>query len=151
MIKFAQATKEDVLSIHPQLQQNEPEALSYGQEVFKKDMVLLEDRAVAVFDEDQCVGAYGVIEMWAGVARVWALFSAELVAKYPTLLALHIKKDLQRAEWFGFHRIEATTGAEHKMGITFLEWLGFEQEGLMRKYTPARTDMYLYAKVRDVI
>jgi hypothetical protein len=148
MIEFTQATKEDVLGVYPQAAQCEAESLQYGREVFEKDLIALEDRAVAVRDGERCIGAYGIVEMWPGVARAWALFSESLLKEHATLLSLHVRRDLLRMD--RYNRIEATTGKEHFAGCRFLRWLGFQREGLMRRYTPAGNDTYLYAKVRDV-
>ncbi len=151
MIEFAQPTKEDVLSIYPQLLQEDPESVSYGKEVFDKDLIPLDGCSMAAHDGGDCIGAYGFVEMWPGVARVWALFSGALLNTYPRVIALHTKRDLKRQELSGLHRIEATCDAEHYSARAFLEWLGFEPEGLMRRYTLTGKDSYLYAKVRDVI
>lgn len=150
-LQFVQATREDILSIQPQASQDSPKALVYGKEAFARGMVPLEERAVAIREEDRCIGAYGLIELWPGVARVWALFSSELLDSIPTVLALHVKRDLKRAEELDLHRIEATVVASHQVGIGFLEWLGFEKEGLMRRYGPDGEDFILFAKVSDVV
>lgn len=149
MLEFVQATKEDILSIEPQLPQCASDTLNYGREAFERDLIPLKDLAVAIREEDHCIGAYGLIEMWPGVARIWALFSETLLKGHPTSFALRAKRDLRRAERLGFHRLEATTGADHAMGIEFLERFGFTQEGLMRRYTPSGEDTYLYARVRN--
>jgi len=151
MVEFTQATSEDVLGIYPQLPQSRPASLSYGREVFEKGLVPLEGRSIAIRECGRCIGAYGIIEMWPGVARAWALFSESVIKEHPSLLGFRVQKDLRRAEQLGFHRIEATTCVEHIEASVFLAWLGFAQEGLMRCYTPGRDHTYLYAKVKDVL
>ncbi len=150
MIEFVQATKEDVLSIFPQLAQSNAKLVSYTKDAFARDEIPLEGRAIAVHDGDQCIGAYGVVEMWPGVARVWALFSDDLIADHPVLLSLHAKRDLQKADQFGFHRIEATAETDHESAADFLLWLGFNLECCMRRYTANGKDTYLYARVKNV-
>lgn len=150
MIEFRQATKEDVLSIYPQLPQCGLKMVSYSKEAFVRDFVPLEGCAISVHDGDQCIGAYGIIEMWPGVARVWALFSQDLITNHPTLLSLHVIRDLERTDHFKFHRIEATAAADHKAAAVFLSWLGFARECLMRRYTVDGKDTYLYARVKNV-
>jgi hypothetical protein len=149
MIEFVQATKDDVLNVCPQTMQGQAMTLAYGREAFEKDLIPLEGMAVAVHDSDKCIGVYGVVQLWPGVARVWSLFSEDVILEHPTLLGLHIRRDLRKAEQLGFHRIEATTNVEHLIAIEFIQWLGFESEGLMRKYTPTGDDMYLFAKVSN--
>lgn len=150
MIEFVQATKEDVLGIYPQLTQCDSTVLSYGKDVFERGLIPLEGRAIAIRDHARCVGAYGLVEMWPGVARVWSLFSEALLADHPRVLSLHAKRDLRLADQFGLHRIEATCSAGHAAGSRFLEWLGFSQEGLMRRYSLNGEDVYLYARVQNV-
>lgn len=149
MIEFVQATKADVLSVYPQSPQCAAAALSYGRDVFERDLIPLEDRAIAIRDGGRSVGVYGLVEMWPGVARVWALFSEALLKDHPRLLSLHVKRDFERAFQLGFHRIEATAGADHRAGCEFLSWLGFAREGLMRRYSLTGEDMVLYARVCD--
>lgn len=146
---FRQATKEDVLSIYPQLLQSGAKMISHGKEAFVRDLVPLENCSIAVHDGDRCIGAYGIIEMWSGVARVWALFSEDLIANYPTLLSLHVIRDLERADQSKFHRIEATAAVDHEAAAVFLSWLGFVQECRMRRYTVDGKDTYLYARVKN--
>ena len=148
-MEFVQATKEDVLSIYPQLSQRDSVALSYGKAVFAEDLIPLDGCAIAMHEGGRCIGAYGVIEMWPGVARAWSLFSEVLIEEHPRLLGLHAHKDLRKADGLGLRRIEATTDVNSEESWKFLEWLGFEREALMRKYGPSGEDMYLYARVRD--
>ena len=150
MIEFRQPTSEDILSIEPQPHQCEPTAISGGREVLERGLVVLDGRSMAIFDEGKCIGVYGATELWPGVARLWGLFSEDVISKYPEMLCMHAKRDLERVtQRFGFHRVEATVNLDHVVAREFLEWLGFECEGLMRRYTMAREDMYLYAKVCD--
>lgn len=146
MIEFVQATKEDILSIEPQPLQCEPMAISCGKTLFEQDLVPLDSCAIAVRKDDRCIGAYGIIEMWPGVARCWALLSTDLIVDHTMSFCTRVKRDLDGLE---YHRIEATSKSDHEAGARFLEWLGFDLEGLMHKYTMAGEDMYLYAKVRD--
>ena len=151
MLEFLPATNFAVLSIYPQMPQADSVAVSYGKDAFAKNLIPLDDCAVAAHEDGICIGAYGIVEMWPGVARAWALFSEKLLSRHPILLALHVKRDLKRADARGLHRIEATTGAEHDTACAFLMRLGFNQECLMRRYTPTGEDSYLYAKVQNVI
>lgn len=150
MLTFTQATTEDILSIDPQLPQCDSMSLSHGRAAFEQELVPLKDRAIAIHYEyppERCIGAYGLIEMWHGVGRLWAIFSEELLADHAKVLAFHAKRDMKRADELGLHRIEATCDPSHDQGCRFLEWLGFEREGLMRRYSPEGTDSVLYARV----
>ncbi len=145
---FVQATNEDILRIFPQSAQHD--SLCYGREVFEQNLMPLEGRAMAVHDQGRCVGAYGLLELWPNVARVWALLSEDLILQHPAVLGLHMKRNLDEMMAHGFHRVEATVGVSHTAGQKFLQWLEFKREGLMQRYTSTGLDMYLYAKVSDV-
>ncbi len=146
-----QATKEDILSIVTQTAQWYPKALVIQRAAFEKDLMPLDGLAMAIREEGACMGDYGLVEMWPGVARAWGLFSEELLKDHPGALCMHIKRQMKQARWRTLNRIEATAGVDHATGIEFLEWLGFTREGLMRRYTPTGEDTYLYAKVSDVV
>ncbi len=148
MIEFVQATNEHILSIDPQKSQSEIGGLELGLKAFRENLLNLDGRAIAIMDEDSCIGAYGYIDMWNGVVRIWALFSEELLTHYWMSLSKNARKLLFDDK--DFHRVEATCHRDDKTGALFLEWLGFEQEGLMKKYGPTGEDFYLYARTRDV-
>jgi len=149
MIEFVQATEEQILSIDPQSSQSEIGGLELGREAIRAGLIPLEGRAIAIVDFDTCLGAYGYIEMWPGVARIWALFSETLLTHYWVSLSKNVR--ILVLEDSTYHRIEATCHHNDKSGAVFLEWLGFQQEGLMRKYGPTGENFYLYARVRDVV
>jgi RimJ/RimL family protein N-acetyltransferase len=149
MIEFEQATSEHVLSIKPQDSQSEIGGLELGRAAIQSGHIPLDGRAIAITDQGVCIGAYGYVEMWQGVARIWALFSDELLTHYAMALSKNVRSLL--LEDVNFHRIEATCHHNDKKGALFLEWLGFEQEGLMKGYGPTGENFYLYARTRDVI
>ena len=75
-LEFVQATNEDVLSVSPQSAQDDSAALDYGRSVFDSGQIPLDGRAIAIRERGHCIGAYGLIDMRPGVARVWAIFSS---------------------------------------------------------------------------
>lgn len=48
----------------------------------------------------------------------------------------------------GFNRVEATTGANFANGCRWLKLLGFEFEGVMKKYNLDGSDMALFARIK---
>ena len=99
------------------------------------------------FVDDRAIGCAGVICLDENRDRghVWALMTAQTG---PHMLAI------TRAIW-GFLRTTAIRRLETQVfidwppGPRWVEMLGFEREGLMRRYTPDNRDAWLYAKVRD--
>ncbi len=151
MIEFIQATPEDIALILPQEAQGDPLSVGLGQEAIASGQVPL-DMAVVARDEDCILGVAGVTEVWPGVARIWALLSQKIIDEHPRSMSRRVRRGIDQL-WMSrkYHRIECTVLANHLKGVEFMEWLGFEREGTMRKYTPTGEDAYLYAKVeRDV-
>jgi RimJ/RimL family protein N-acetyltransferase len=50
-------------------------------------------------------------------------------------------------EEFDYQRIQASIAVTDKTAKRFAEWLGFQNEGVMKKYGPDGTDYYRYARV----
>ena len=152
MFEFVQATADDIISIEPQGQQNSPEALSMGHEMLRAGLDL-EGKAVAAREDGKCIGAWGLIPLWEGNSRAWALFSERILAQYPGAMIRRVKRDLDLYESSHpeLNRIEATVSADHVKGHQFIKWLGFDEEGLMRRYAADGSDAYLYARVRYVL
>lgn len=95
-------------------------------------------------DEVFCCG--GVNVLWKGVGEAWTV-NGPLTVKYPVTfhklisrwLALFTKKyDLQR--------LQAIVEAGNEMHVKWIESLGFEREGTLRKYHDGR-DYLMYARI----
>jgi len=48
---------------------------------------------------------------------------------------------------FGLHRVETTIMEGHEVSRKWAERIGFEEEGLMRKYDMSGNNYYLYARI----
>ncbi len=152
MFIFAQATADDIQSIVPQGAQNDPKAMSLGYDMLNAGLDL-EGLAIAAREDGKCIGAWGLIPLWEGNSRAWALFSERILSKYPGAMIRRLKKDLDQYESAHpeLNRIEATVSADHIKGHKFIQWLGFDEEGLMRRYAADGSDAYLYARIRYVL
>ena len=93
------------------------------------------------------IGCAGVIRLDEGDdrAHVWALMTAQTG---PHMLAITraIRGFLRTT---AIRRLESPVFLDYPQGLRWIEMLGFEREGLMRRYTPDNRDAWLYAKVRD--
>jgi len=47
-----------------------------------------------------------------------------------------------------FKRVQSVIEPGDDRAIKFIEWLGFEREGLLRKYMPPEKDMLMYARIQ---
>lgn len=105
--------------------------------------------AFAVVIDGRCVGIFGFAILRPGVAQAWASLTDELF-KYNTLW-FH-KKAMEKLNevmiTWNLHRVESDAIASKKTWVKWLSALGFEKEGVMRKYSSEQEDYILFAKVK---
>lgn len=86
------------------------------------------------------------IHEYNGMATI-SLVASEEADKHPTVFALASKNKVDElAE--KYRRIQATVHCEYEQSIKWLESMGFEVEGTMRKYDHNGDDYYIMARVR---
>ena len=89
----------------------------------------------------------GVHKLWKGVGEAWLMIGREgyerpkVVAKYTQYIFQHLLEDND------LFRIQASVSAIDTRAIRYAEWLGFEKEGIMKKYGPDGSDYIRYARV----
>ena len=85
--------------------------------------------------------------VWGKVAEGWVIATSEML-KHPIAISKAIKKDFARiAKEHNIERVQTAVRKDFKTGIRFAEWLGFEREGLMKKWGFDGTDQYMYARI----
>jgi len=99
------------------------------------------------FVGDKLWGVGGIDIMWAGVAEAWAFFSPA-ISQNPLAITRTVKKllvdylmDLE------LHRIQCHVRHNLKPAVRFVQALGFEQEGINRKFTHDGVDCLEFAMV----
>ena len=116
----------------------------------KEDLNMIEtnfhfpESSKAAMMKETCLSAYtalleskvfmigGVYGLWQNVGEAWFVMSSHAykmpfaAAKYSSLLLDHVQEDNK------LQRIQASVHAGDKQAIRYVEWLGFENEGLMR-------------------
>jgi len=89
----------------------------------------------------------GIVPLWDGVAEGWVISSKRIFTKRIKASRLIRKRtDLLCANnkvW----RLQTAVKANFKTGLRFAEFLGFNNEGLMRAYGPDKTNYYRMAKI----
>ena len=89
----------------------------------------------------------GMKMIWGQVAEGWVIASSDMW-KYPLGVAKAIKKDFARvAKENNITRVQTSIRADFKEGLRFAEWLGLEEEGLMKKFGFDGSDQYMYARL----
>lgn len=98
-------------------------------------------------EDDTVLATGGVHRMWDGVGEAWLLVGKEgyekprTVARYTDLIFQHIQEE------YDLFRIQASVSALDIVANRYARWLGFEKEGIMRKYGPDGSDYIRYARV----
>ena len=97
--------------------------------------------------DDTPIVSGGIYPLWQGTAEGWVL-SSKRIFNYKIKAASLIKRRLDvlcinNNIW----RLQTAVKADFKLGVRFAEWLGLQQEGLMKQYGPDKTDYYRMAKI----
>ena len=93
------------------------------------------------------IGCGGIVDLWPGVAYGWLICSG-LAKTYKMFLYKTVKNAILAADSRGIHRIEAAIYCKNDTAISFAIHLGFESEGLMRKYDSNGKDFLRYARIK---
>ena len=106
-----------------------------------------DDLAFTGLAENKPIFAAGMKMIWGQVAEGWVIATSDMW-KYPLGVARAIKKDFARvAKENNIVRVQTAIRKDFKQGQRFAEWLGLENEGLMRKFGFDGTDQYRYARI----
>ena len=96
---------------------------------------------------DKPIFAAGMKMIWGQVAEGWVIASSDMW-KHPLGVAKAIKKDFARvAKEHNIKRVQTAIRKDFTQGQRFAEWLGLENEGLMKKFGFDGTDQYRYARI----
>ena len=91
--------------------------------------------------------AAGMKIIWGQVAEGWVIATNE-IWKCPIGVAKAIKKDFANvARQHNIKRVQTAIRKDFKQGLRFAEWLGLENEGLMKNYGFDGADQYRYARI----
>lgn len=89
----------------------------------------------------------GVAVQRKGTGSGWVLTS-DLIIKYKIWTHKVIKNIIQTSfEVYNLHRVEGLILEGHEISAKWAERLGFEREGLLRKYDSAQNNYWLYSLI----
>lgn len=86
----------------------------------------------------------GVVPVWHNRAQAW-MWMSEVSGRHMITIHREVKKFLDACP---VPRIEAHVNVGFKPGVRWMQMLGFEMEGYMRKFGPSGADMLLFARVK---
>ena len=120
-----------------------------GAEQLGADLVRLSSQGsfwtVRKAGEPVCIG--GVARLWPGVGEAW-LGATRLARQYPLFMVRGMRHHLGVcAAEMRLHRVQCVVLAARRSRRRWAGLLGFEEEGLMRKFGPQGEDFYRFAKV----
>ena len=105
----------------------------------------------AIF-KDEIVAVGGIVIHWPGMAEVWMIITNHCnkngLYGIVTLGAIREKME-ELIKDNNIIRAQATVRIDFPVAKKMIEFLGFQQEGLLRQYCPDRCDAYRYAKIYD--
>jgi len=106
-----------------------------------------DDLAFSGLVNNKPIFAAGMKMVWGQVAEGWVIATQD-VWDYPLSVAKAIRKDFARvAKENNIVRVQTAIRKDFEQGQRFAEWLGLENEGLMRKFGFDGTDQYRYARI----
>lgn len=115
------------------------------------EMLATEGIAWSGVRDSGIVGFAGILPVWEGRARAWAIFGRILPGEWVPILR-KTAEQLDAMHGRGFRRIEADIRADFPIGCRFAERLGFVREtpSPARGYNPDGSDAYLYARIAEL-
>lgn len=145
MITFAPFKVEDLERMAPRI--DDKVLSSSWHETIARAETYLNGPAETGFWHGEPVAAGGILPLWRGVGEAWFLSNANL-CKAPIAITRRLVTGIRdSAQVYKLHRVQAVVHADNPTARRFMEWLTFENEGLMRGYGADGADYYRYAKV----
>lgn len=98
------------------------------------------------FWNGELLGCAGVHDHTPGIGEAWAMYPADIGNYHidPQIARNRMNKIIKQR---GYRRVQATCRRNYLAGMSYLRYLGFSVEGIMRAYEPDGTDAYLYGRV----
>jgi hypothetical protein len=89
---------------------------------------------------------FGYIEHWPGMIEIWQLPSKYIYEK-PIVFSKTIKTYIEElAKKHKWHRMQ-TVAPDDDVHRHWMEWLGFQKEGLLRQYTHKKQDYLQFGRI----
>ena len=121
----------------------QPELAEYSAAYFQKHGF-----GLTALADDGIVGAAGVVQVLPGNWEVWS-YTTELFPKYGFAVHRSVKRFLdaftKRPNW---RRYQCVVDSTHPVAVRWVEALGLEREGTLRKYGPNGEDYHQYARIQ---
>ena len=111
------------------------------------DTYEVDGKSFTAIHNGHVVACGGVTPMWSGVGEVW-LLGSHRVRDNKTSLTRAVYDTLGfLMDDNNYWRLQGTVLASWTSGLRFARFLGFEQEGVMKKYGPDQQDYIRVARI----
>jgi hypothetical protein len=122
---------------------------SMGFDEFKAQIASQATRGpvITAFLYGKPVAVFGCGMLWNGVAEAWSLLS-EQSKRYPIAMIRSANAFLDIC-WitFNLHRLQISVKTSDAVAIRFAKALKFQEEGIMKKYSPNQQDFTLFGRL----
>lgn len=99
--------------------------------------------------DGKIIASAGLVPLWKGVAEAW-MMSSDDIGRHQIKIGRQLRVRFDEVMWHrGIHRAQANIHHKFEKAIRLAEWLGFESEGLMRRFGIEGADYIRFAKVKD--
>lgn len=102
--------------------------------------------------EGEIVGIGGMIILWEGVGEMWLMLTANCKREgvFGIIAFEAIKKKVDELiKEHKMRRVQCTVRVDFPKARKMVVALGFQLEGLMKKYCPDSCDVWLYARITE--
>ncbi len=104
---------------------------------------------MTILNRGKPIAVFGTVNIWAGVEEGWFLLEEEF-REYRYLMTragkLFVRLKFQDDS---LHRLQITVRCDDNRAFKWAKAIGFQQEGVMRKYGPDGSDFYIMAIVKE--
>lgn len=105
--------------------------------------------AYTLMVDGKIMGSAGLVIIDDKKAEAWLMFSMRFYKHKTLALRILIKEFKKLIAEHKFTRVQAVVPTTFFKGQRFVEWLGFQKEGVLRKYGPENEDMIMYSKISE--
>jgi RimJ/RimL family protein N-acetyltransferase len=96
--------------------------------------------------DEEILGCGGIVKTGMNhMAEAWCIFGKDF-RKVARIAIKRIRRAVQECE---YERVQAFTEVEFKDAQRFLEWLGFQEEGVLRKSGVFHQDVIMYSIIKE--
>lgn len=102
--------------------------------------------AVTLIYDGRIVGFTGFLEMWPGVCEIWLVPTVHIQTAALPVARMLRGYVASLAETFKFHRMQ-TYAPDDELHNRWMKFLGFHSEGTLEKYSQAKQDYQMWARI----